>query len=163
MYTDACFDEAAEKELLKTYRTSSKNALDRHFALIQLQNFYYRFRALDDKYIDQCIFYCKEDLNSLSSLQEAHIRDEQKRLEALKGVYSKAELAEQYSKIDPFNGIIPAFKRLQIIYEKQKDYAAAIDICNQAIDYYQKVGMYDSAKDFEIRLHKIEAKRNKST
>src|SRR5699024_8807500 len=61
------FDEAAEKELLKTYRTSSKNALDRHFALIQLQNFYYRFRALDDKYIDQCIFYCKEDLNSLSS------------------------------------------------------------------------------------------------
>ena len=158
-----CFDEAAEKELLKTYRASSKNALDRHFALIQLQNFYYRFRALDDKYVEQCIFYCKEDLNSLSSLQEAHIRDEQKRVEALKGVYSKAELAEQYSKIDPFNGIIPAFKRLQIIYEKQKDYAAAIDICNQAIDYYQKVGMYDSAKDFEIRLHKIEAKRNKST
>ena len=59
------------------------------------------------------------------------------------------------SKITPFNGSIPAFKRLAIIYEKTKDFKSAIDICDQAISYYTSVNMPTMAFEFSERRMKL--------
>lgn len=57
-----------------------------------------------------------------------------------------------------FNGSIPAFKRLAIIFEKQKDLLRAIEICNIAIDYYENIRMQSCATEFKIRKDKLQSK-----
>lgn len=51
-----------------------------------------------------------------------------------------------------FDGNIPAFSRLAIIFEKQKAFEKAIEICNKAIEYGQSV------EEFEERKQKLQKK-----
>ena len=75
----------------------------------------------------------------------------------IKHLYDKKTLAEREQQVQkPFQGNIPAFKRLAIIYDKNKEYEKAIDICNKAIAYYEKYDM--SAAEFYQRRSKIEKK-----
>lgn len=132
------FDKKEEKILLEDLQTL-KNPLDKHFKLISIQEFYYKYRNLDSKYIELCIKYCELDIEILK-------------------------------KIVPFYGIIPAFKRLAIIYDKRKEFNKGIDICNEAIQHYTNmynfyksmyeyynlsIAMLESITEFENRKHKM--------
>lgn len=152
------FDSAQEKELLRQYKSARANAMDRHFALIALQDFYYKYRELDSRDLQMCIDYCNEDITLLPQVQSQYVREERANLQKLASVYSKKELTERLSAIHAFNGSIPAFKRLAIINEKSKNYARAIGTCNQAIEYYASVDMHDAVAEFEQRKQKLEAK-----
>ena len=158
VYLSQRIDSTQEKELLRQYKSAHNNAMDRHFALIALQDFYYRYRALDSRYLQMCIDYCNEDITLLPQVQSQHVREERANLLKLASVYSKNELAERLAAIHAFNGNIPAFKRLAIINEKSKDYAMAIDICNQAIGYYTGIDMHNAVAEFQQRKQKLEAK-----
>ncbi|MDB8556725.1 TerB N-terminal domain-containing protein [Turicibacter sanguinis] len=155
------FDHIQEKELLNQYKKSCSNAMDKHFALIALQDFYYKYRKLDSKYLQICIDYCNEDINLLPQVQSQYVRDEKENINKLSSIYSKKEIAEQISEIGTFNGNIPAFKRLAIIFEKNKEYLKAIVVCNQAITYYEGITMYDAVAEFEERKKKLQSKLTK--
>lgn len=155
------FDSTQEKELLSQYKKVYSNAMNKHFLLISMQNFYYKYRELDNKYLQLCIDYCNEDIALLPMVQIQHRREEQESLQKLSLVYSRKELAEKLDTIRPFAGDIPAFNRLAIIYEKSKVYEKAIDICNQAIDYYMGINMLEEVAKYEQRRQKIEIKVSK--
>ena len=111
-----------------------------HFASIDLQQFYYKYRDLGQEYLDKCIFYCSDDINRLPEIQAAY----------------------RNANGTAFDGRIPAYERLAIIYEKQKDFINAIDICDKASQYYSVSGMIELKEDFEARKAKLLSKQDKS-
>jgi hypothetical protein len=145
------FDQKQEKELLAELSRNKNNPVNRHFSYISLQNFYYKYRSLGEEYINKCIEYCTLDINSLSEMNEAYVADEIKRI---KQFSSKKDIDTEIQRVrnQGFIGNIPAFKRLAIIYEKQKAYGKAIEICKRAIDYGQSV------EEFEERKLKLQRK-----
>lgn len=154
------FDEQKEKILLEELRVNLNSPLNRHFSYIELQNFYYRFRDLDDKYILECIKYCEKDIQTLDELQKAYIANELKNLERLISVYEIKEFEKRKKEVqNGFNGNIPAFKRLAIIYEKDKEYDKAVETCDMAIKYYSNWSM--DISEFEDRKFKLLRKINK--
>ncbi len=150
------FDEKQEKLLLSELARRDNSPVDKHFIYLNLQNFYYKYRDLDKKYLDKCIEFCLLDINSLSEMQEAYIAEEIQRTKQLASVFSSESLARKISKIkkEGFIGIIPAFKRLAIIYEKVGEFDKAINICDRAIAYGETI------QEFEERKVKIETKKN---
>lgn len=158
MINPLVLDSTKEKELLNQFKSARTNVMDRHFALIALQDFYYKYRTLDNKYLQICIDYCNEDISLLPQVQSQYVQEERDSLQKLASVYSTKEITERLSAIHAFNGNIPAFKRLAIIYEKIKDYDKAIDICDQAIEYYEKANMHIAVVEFKQRKQKMEAK-----
>lgn len=148
------FDSVMESDLL-TALSKSKTDLDKHFSMIQLQNFYYKYRDIDKKYLDLCIDYCNRDIASLDDVQKSYYTTEVQKLKYLKEIYSSAEMNKEISKIGTFLGVIPAFSRLAIIYEKRKDYDIAIKICQQTISYYKKYGVSHDIEEFTNRLDKL--------
>jgi len=153
------FDVKQEKVLLTELSKNKKNLVDRHFLYISLQDFYYKYRTVDDKYIEKCIEYCNLDINSLSEMQEAYISEEIKRAQQLASFSGSKNLKEEIEEIKKrgFIGNIPAFKRLAIIYDKQGKYDEAISICDRAITYGQSV------QDFEERKQKLQRKKGSDT
>lgn len=154
------FDISKEKELLNDY-SRSKGILSRHFSLIALQDFYYKYRDLDNQYLELCMKYCYEDVASLEQMQLAYKQEELNRIHQYAGIYTKAEVNKQLSEITWFNGRIPAFERLAIVFEKNKNFDKAISICDSAINYYSSYGMNDQASGFLDRKSKIIAKASK--
>lgn len=148
------FDTKQEKELLSELSKNRNNPVNRHFSYISLQDFYYKYRSLGEEYINKCIEYCTMDINSLPNMNEAYIAEEVQRLKKIDSIYSSKELNAQIKELKElgFIGNIPAFKRLVIIYEKQKDFDKAVDTCNKAIEYGQSV------EEFEKRKQKIQNK-----
>ena len=130
------FDINKEKALLNQLK-NHKRILDKHFDLIEIQDFYYKYRKLDQKYLEKCIEYCKRDIEMLDKIQESYLQETKKEILALSGVYNKAEINQQISEIQPFEGRIPTFTRLAIIYEKEKSYEKALDIYDIALEYYE--------------------------
>lgn len=152
------FDISQEKVLLSEYKSATNNSLNQHFALIALQDFYYKYRVLDDQYLQQCISYCEEDISKLSIFQSSYIKEEQKRLQSYLPIN---EVQQQLRKMGPFKGNIPAFKRMTIIYEKSKQFTKGIDMCDQAIQYYSSIGSNEEAYDFSQRKEKLIQKQKK--
>ena len=132
------FDTALEKELLNKYNNSNKNTIEQHFVSIELQNFYYKYRELDKIYLQKCIEYCIDDILRLDEIQKNYKRE---------------------NKNEVFNGNIPAFKRLAIIYEKNKEYEKAISVCEKAIIYYTSINSPTQIEEFSKRLQKLVKKR----
>ena len=64
------------------------------------------------------------------------------------------------AEIQPFYANIPAFKRLAIILEKEKDYESAIRICDQAIAFYSAGHIQSQVMEFEARKQKLLKKSN---
>lgn len=155
------FDSDTEKVLLEEYQKSAGNALDKHFSLISLQKFYYKYRELDEQYLEKCIEYCMEDISLLPQVQQQYVQDEESNIQAMRDTYGKAEIEAKIQAIQPFMGIIPAFKRMAIIYEKQRKYTEAISICNQAMEYYQGLNAASCFHEFAARKEKLEQKINK--
>lgn len=155
------FDVKNEKSLLNKYHDIKNTLLEKHFALLDLQNFYYKYREVDKKYIQYCIDYCKIDISLLSEMQIQYAEIEKENILKLSNVYSKEKIDSMLSDISFFTGNIPAFKRLAIIYQKQKDYIEAIEICNQAIEYYTYTNQFEEIFEFENRKNKLESQISK--
>ena len=148
------FDTDKEKFILKQIQENKNNAVARHFSLNALLDFYYKYRDLDEKYVDKCIEVCIEDINTLTNLHADYRKQEISRIRQLSDFHSKEQI-EAYIANVKFLGIIPAFNRLAIIYEKNKRYNDAIIICEHAIGYYTKYDMPDLVSDFEERKEKL--------
>ena len=145
------FDEKQEKELLSELSKNKRSPVSRHFSFIQLQDFYYKFRSLDEKYIDKCIEYCELDLDTLDEMTEAYIKEEIDRAKQLASITGDKNIKKEIEGIKEkgFIGNIPAFKRLVIIYDKKEEYEKALNVCNRAIKYGQSI------EDFEQRKEKL--------
>ena len=147
------FDPAKEADLLKVYKTAPENSLTMHFASIDLQDFYYSYRDLDAQYLDKCIYYCNDDLDRLPMMQAQYQEEQRKKADTLHMVIDQR----------PFNGRIPAFKRLVIIYEKKREYEKAISICDRAKQYYYLIGMSALGDEFGERKEKLLKKLDKES
>lgn len=157
------FDKKEERKLLDELESTKNNVIDRHFTYIKLHNFYYKFRKLDTKYLDETIKYCKEDIESLDELQKAYIVSELNSLKKMDHLYEKNDYNERILEIEQgFQGSIPAFERLAIIYEKKKQYTQAVEICDAAITYYKKLNMNQTFDGFEQRKIRLLNKKDKA-
>ena len=145
-----CVDKILEQKLLDAYHQAKNNSLEQHFASIELQNFYYKYRDLDSVYLYKCIDLCKDDISKLNDIQKTYVEESQNRILSL-SILSPIEKQQKLTEIKPFSGSIPAFKRLAIIYEKEKDYDNAINICDQAMSYYESIMNQTLATEFEER------------
>lgn len=152
------FDTVQERQLLNAYNSARSNSLDQHFASIAIQDFYYKYRNLDREYIEKCIAYCRDDISKLPEMQRIYIEDEKNRILSYQWL-SPAEKKKEISEIKPFYANIPAFKRLAIIYEKEKDYDSAISICDQAISFYAAGDIQSQVTEFTERKQKLLNKR----
>ena len=117
----------AEMVLLSALELDDGSATSTHFAYNGLINLYYKQRDERDDAIEECIKYCKKDI----------------------------EIADDF--VDEFGEVpvIPSFKRLAIIYEKQERYEDAVDVCEQAL----KFGTTDGTKGgFEGRKERLRKK-----
>jgi hypothetical protein len=87
--------------------------------------------------LNKCIEYCWIDINSLDELQQDYVRQEISRAKQLSEFHQPDELSSEIALIEKngFEGSIPAFSRLAIIFEKQKEFEKAINVCNLAISY----------------------------
>ncbi|MGN0106208.1 MAG: tetratricopeptide repeat protein [Hominilimicola sp.] len=149
------FDSAQEKNLLNDLNRCKKY-IDKHFAYIALQDFYYKYRE-DSVYLNKCIKYCLEDISILSNMNAEYKADEIKEhgfASQLSGDSSYIDGIKKYG----FSAPIPAYKRLCIIYEKQKDYTTALKYCNEAIDYYKAHNVTSQIDEFVNRKEKLSSK-----
>lgn len=154
-------DIVQEQQLLEDLNKNGRSILNKHFTYIALQDFYYKYRDLDEKYLQKCIDYCIEDIMMLPDVQKYYYKEETECIQALASVYGKKKTAEELKAIKPFNGAIPAFYRLTVIYEKRRNFTDAMAICDKAIKYYDSIGMNGSALEFKRRREKLEAKSQK--
>ncbi len=149
------FDYEKEEFLINQMNKDKKNRFEVHFDYIQLQDFYYKYRNLDEKYLEKCIYYCLEDINNLDKLQKGYINSKKKEIKMLKGIYSESQIQKEINEIGKFDCVIPAFKRLSIIYEKRNDIPKSIEICEKAVEYYNESGMHTESSEFEKRKEKL--------
>lgn len=152
------FDTVHEAELLEAFNKQKTDPVNQHFASIELQDFYYKYRDLDSHYLEQCIYYCEDDISKLNALQDAYKKKEEGEIKKLSSVYSKKKIDKLIEQITFFTGRIPAFQRLAVIYEKEKNYTKAISVCDFAISYYSAIGLVELSNDFANRKQKLEEK-----
>ncbi len=153
------FNAKEEQDLLNALGNVENDLVQRHFLYISLQDFYYKYRDLNDKYLSLCIDYCMKDIQSLNEMESQYIHREISREKE----YAKM-IGNQFTKLDEkkiistgFIGRIPAFSRLAIIFEKQKKYEKAIEICDTAIAFKHEAEEYSQRK---IKLTKKMEKEN---
>ena len=136
----------------------STGYIDKHYALMGLHEFYYKYRELSLDYIRLAEKYAQEDIIILPQVQYTYkIEQEQNNICYLSSdtAIDKSGDEEPYEK---FRYIIPAFKRLAIIYEQEGRNKEAIEICNKAIDFYTEVEYKEEVESFRKRKNKIAKK-----
>ena len=124
----------AEKLLLESLKRNNEDdePVTLHFTYNNLIKLFYKLRDQKD-YLEKCITVCKEDI----SLYENKLKD--------------------HSFFQDKNTKIPSFKRLAIIYKKQKEYKKAIEVCKKAIKYNLRDG---TNTGFQGRLERLKKKIN---
>jgi len=143
------FDENQEKILLQELKKNQDSPLGKHFCYIQLQDFYYKYRVLNEEYLNKCINYCFLDIKSLDEMQNDYIKQEIVRIRQLSAYQEKGYEQNEIERVrnEGFIGNIPAFSRLSIIYEKKRKLEKAIKICDMAIKYGQSVDSFTERKE----------------
>ena len=148
---DLVFNTSQEKMILKQLSDSKKDLVKRHFVYLQLEDFYYKYRELDQKYLEACIDYCLRDIDSLKEMEQQFIEQEIERLSEYSSLVGarKDDCNKEVMDIKAkgFIGSIPSFNRLAIIYEKRKDYNKVIEIYDKAIAFGRDVSQYFEKKD----------------
>ena len=134
------FDTKKEAELLAQLSEVKKDLVRRHFVFLMLEDFYYKYRDLDNEYIEKCKEYCIKDISSLNEMEEEFI------LQEIESAKYTGESVEKIRKTG-FIGRIPSFSRLIIIYEKENDYDNAIKICDKAISFKHEADVYKEKKE----------------
>jgi len=155
------FDMKVEEELLIQLRSSKSNLISKHFSLINLQDFYYRYRSIDVKYLEKCIEYCNQDIEMLQDLQNYYKQEEIKNIKKTSYLYSATEIKKDIQRVETegFIGRIPAFERLAIIYEKQGKIEEALEICDKAITY--NINVKGNSQDYIDRKEALIKKVHK--
>lgn len=148
------FDTMQESTLLNSYYNARENSLEQHFASIALQDFYYKYRSYGQEYIDKCVSFCRDDISKLPEIQKVYVEDEKAKILSYQWLTAEEKQTEILD-IKPFFANIPAFKRLAIIYEKEKDYDKAISICDAAIEFYSSGDMQSAVSEFDERKKKL--------
>jgi len=150
------YDSKQEKSLLDELNNSTHDPVGRHFAYLQIQDFYYKYRDIDRVYLDKCLEFALRDISELKELQDAYVKREIETVKTLAEYHGKQWEQQETEAIKErgFNGNIPSFKRAEIIYEKLGLYEKAIEICDKAIDYGQSV------EEFTEKKQKILKKKN---
>lgn len=162
-----------ELVLQKALSTPSADPWDRHIIYSRLIEIYYSQRDEQPDALDKCVRYCIEDIEIAEDVVKAHIKEmkyamrEQAALDRLSDeqklafYMSHKKYPPGYYDIPPIPDEeitlprIPAFDRLAIIYEKQGNHQAAIQVCQRAIE----LGLPSSTKGgFPGRLAKLEKK-----
>jgi hypothetical protein len=153
------FNESEEGELLKNLKICENDYVQRHFLYITLQDFYYKYREVDEKYIALCIDYCWKDIESLTEMENQYVLNEIQHAKEYSNILGNKLSIQEVDKIKEtgFNGRIPAFSRLVIIYEKQKRYDEALKICEMAISFKHEAQEYVERKE---KILKKMAKEN---
>lgn len=123
----------AEKLLLQALKAKDDYPFYRHLTYNALIRLYYGLRDEKKDAIENCIFYCKEDIKHL---QKKDVLDTFK---------------EEWGGLP----MCPSFIRLAIIYEKNGEYEKAIETCNTAL----KLGVEDDTKSgFLGRIERLKKK-----
>lgn len=166
------FDSQKEQELLNMLKNSIGNSLNEHFAYIELQNFYYKYRKNDQTYLELCKQYCQKDIAILPQVDRDYITE---RTQTLKKFISYCGSDSKETKLQyendlervrkyGFLGRIPAFKRMSIICENEKDFDGAISYCDMEIEHLLSHGSKqdsDSVNEVSKRREKLIAKKDK--
>lgn len=158
------FDAEAERGILSVL-SQARSVSEKHFALISAADFYYKYRNTDRKYLDKCLELCFEDIEILHILNKEYIqreRADKQRTIRLLGKLDDSR-SEYYDRIEKygFNGTIPAWKRICIIYENDGKLEQALLYCEKAIDYYTARNMNSEIEEFQKRKEKLEKKKVK--
>jgi hypothetical protein len=153
------FNVKEEQDLLDALGKVEDDLVQRHFLYISLQDFYYKYRDLNDKYLLLCIDYCMKDIQSLNEMETQYIdREISREKEYAKMTGNQfTKLEEENIRSTGFIGRIPAFSRLAIIFEKQKKYEKAIEICDKAIAFKHEAEEYSQRK---VKITKKMEKEN---
>jgi len=145
--------DKAEKLLLKALEADDDNPIDRHFVYNNLIKLYYKQRNERTDALERCIHFCKEDIERLPKF-----------LHNYKMKYpASSDLPEEMSYPQ-----CPSIERLAIIYEKNKEYQKAIDLCKYAIELGLEVtwdsynARYGTNKGFKARIQKLEKAKKKA-
>ena len=109
----------------------SKDIIQLHFACNNVIEFSYKNREFD-YYLQMCVEYCLKDINMFPEFYKEHIN----------------KFPTDSGNLDIR---LPSFSRLAIIYEKQKEFEKAIEVCELALSY-------NLLGDFESRLEKLKCK-----
>ena len=141
------FDKKEEETLLQALEAHKGNYIQLHLLYTQLAHFYYKYRDLDEKYLNLCITYCLHDIQHLDSLKTQYIAEQIAQLKPTrKGAKKTKEERIKEIQDKGYDQEIACFKRLAIIYEKQGDFDRAIDVCEQAIAFPYNVAAYQTRK-----------------
>ena len=112
-----------------------KDILELHFKLMNLQSFYYSYRNTDEKYLQEAIKYCEEDINMSSEIKNEFVRRDRELIEGLKKMNPLIQLQSD-GNYETKIGRIPAFETLMVIYAKKQQYDDLIRVCDKALEYY---------------------------
>ncbi len=144
------FDHNLEQELLEGLKKVENNPVQKHFIYLQLEDFYYKFRGVDEKYTEECMQYCLRDIKNLKIMEQAYVNERIDEVKKLAKMTSKNnhEIADEIEVIKKqgFEGRVPSFKRLVIIYEKRKEFDNAIKVCDLAIAFGHEIDIYSEIK-----------------
>ena len=148
---DLVFNTNQEKLILKQLSDSKNDLVKKHFVYLQLEDFYYKYWELNQKYLDACIDYCLRDIDSLKEMEQLYIAQEIELLTESSSLLGtrKMETDKEVREIKTkgFIGRVPSFNRLSIIYENQKDYDKALEVYDKAIDFGHGIDMYSDRKE----------------
>lgn len=160
------FDVAGEAQITDQLKLNC-GVMERHFILIQAQDFYYKYRSTDKKYLEKCIDLCVEDINLLDKLNSEYKISEKDTIYRLSRYSNGLSETDKFRLQDieehGFRGDIPAWKRLCIIYEKDNQFDKALEYCEKSITYYTAHGMTMTADDFKKRKERLKLKISKKT
>lgn len=160
------FDYKNEEMLLEKL-TLKMDAIDTHFVYLELQNFYYKYRHIDKKYIEESIKWCNEDIRNLERLTEDYRKEAMKERQLHLEMNEKNVQTVEEINNSIFYGNIPSFDRLAIIYDGMGEYQKAIDVCIVAKNYYENEKVTENFKGkieiFNSRIEKLQKKLIKNS
>lgn len=137
-----------------------------HFDYLQIIDLLYRKRKEDTQALEECIEYCKKDIVLYPKFKKAYDEADKQRIKDRIASYKElgygkemyGQLEKELKNFKPLNLRIPAFQQLAIIYEQNKEYKKAIEICELALKY----DLEDDTKGgFEGRIERIKKKESK--
>lgn len=147
------FDTKQEKELLSELNRTESDPVGRHFCYLQIQDFYYKYRDVDQINIEKCLDYAILDISQLQELHDSFVRKEIETIKTLAEYHGKQWEQQETDMIRTrgFIGNIPSFKRALIIYEKLELFDKAIEMCDKAVAYGQSVEEFIEKKQRIIK------------
>ena len=144
------FDLEAEKALRLNFHNAD-DYVAKHFALIGLAEFYYKYRDVSNEYLEMCIDFCKKDIKLLPLAEKEYVDR----------LLKNQDFPDSKRRDIISRGLVSydtAFKRLAIIYEKSGDYDKAISICYDGLRISKN--LYEK-EDFKKRIDRYQAKLDK--